>query len=165
MNADPNPAKAIFLEAVERHAPTQWPAFLDRACAGQPDLRGQVEALLEAHREVGTAGHRELAEGTDPGPVATVDVPPVGERPGDVIGPYKLLEQIGEGGFGVVFMAEQTEPVRRKVALKVHQAGDGHPPGGRPVRGGAAGPGDHGPPEHRQGVRRRRHRRPAGRTS
>src|SRR5215831_3548971 len=123
MNADPNPAKAIFLEAVERHAPDQWPAFLDRACAGQPDLRGRVEALLEAHREVGTAEHREPAEGADPGPVATVDVPPVRERPGDVIGPYKLLEQIGEGGFGVVFLAEQTAPVRRKVALKVLKAG------------------------------------------
>ena len=72
MNADPNPAKAIFLEAVERHAPDQWPAFLDRACAGQPDLRGQVEALLEAHREVGTAEHREPAEGADPGPVVTL---------------------------------------------------------------------------------------------
>ena len=82
MNADPIPAKAIFLEAVERHAPDQWPAFLDRACAGQLDLRGHVEALLEAHREVGTARHRELAEGADPGPVATVDDPPVREQPG-----------------------------------------------------------------------------------
>jgi tetratricopeptide (TPR) repeat protein len=123
MNADPNPAKAIFLEAVERHAPDRWPAFLDRACAGQPDLRGRVEALLEAHREVGTAQHRELAEGAGPSPVATVDEPPVRERPGDVIGSYKLLEQIGEGGFGVVFMAEQQRPVRRKVALKVLKAG------------------------------------------
>src|SRR5215469_3831065 len=123
MNADPDRSKAIFLEAVERHAPDQWPAFLDRACAGQPDLRGRVEALLEAHREVGTDRHRELAEGTDPGPVVTVDVPPVRERPGDLIGPYKLLEQIGEGGFGVVFMAEQTEPLRRKVALKVVKPG------------------------------------------
>ena len=60
MNADPNPAKAIFLEAVERHAPDQWPAFLDRACVGQPDLRGRVEALLEAHREVGTASNNSL---------------------------------------------------------------------------------------------------------
>ena len=51
MNADPKSAKAIFLEAVERHAPEQWPAFLERACAGQPDLRGQVEALMGAHRE------------------------------------------------------------------------------------------------------------------
>src|SRR5689334_13601509 len=104
MNTDPNPAKAIFLEAVERHAPDQWPAFLDRACAGQPDLRGRVEALLQAHWEVGTAHHQELAEGADPGPVVTVDEPPVRERPGDLIGSYKLLEQIGEGGFGVVFL-------------------------------------------------------------
>ena len=48
---------------------------------------------------------------------------PPDERPGTVIGPYKLLEQIGEGGFGVVFMAEQTQPVRRKVALKVLKPG------------------------------------------
>src|SRR6516225_4960362 len=123
MNADPNPAKAIFLEAVERHAPDQWPAFLDRACAGQPDLRGRVEALLEAHREVATAQHRELPEGADPGPVATVDEPPMREQPSAVIGPYRLLERIGEGGFGVVFLAEQTEPVRRKVALKVLKLG------------------------------------------
>jgi serine/threonine protein kinase/tetratricopeptide (TPR) repeat protein len=123
MNADPNPAKAIFLEAVERLAPEQWPAFLERACAGQPELRGQVEALLEAHLEVGTVEHRALAEGTDSGPVATVDVPPVRERPGDVIGPYKLLQPIGEGGMGAVFMAEQTAPVQRVVALKVIKAG------------------------------------------
>ena len=62
MNADPNPAKAIFLEAVEQHAPEHWPAFLDRACAGQPGLRRQVEALLEAHREVGTVQHQEHAD-------------------------------------------------------------------------------------------------------
>ena len=123
MNADPNPAKAIFLEAVERHAPDQWPAFLDRACAGQPDLRGRVEALLEAHREVGTAPHREPAEGADPGPVATVDEPPVERAPGTVIGPYKLLEQIGEGGMGTVWMAQQTEPVKRLVAVKLIKAG------------------------------------------
>ena len=141
MNADPKSAKAIFLEAVERHAPDQWPAFLERACAGQPELRGWVEALLEAHREVGTDRHRDLAEGTDAGPVATVDVPPVREHPGAVIGPYKLLEQIGEGGLGVVFLAEQTEPVRRKVALKVIKPGmdtrrwsPGSRPSGRPWR-------------------------------
>src|SRR3954470_14804919 len=123
MSADPNPAKAIFLEAVERHAPDQWPAFLDRACAGQPDLRGRVEALLEAHREIGTVQHHDLAEGATPSPVATVDEPPVREQPGDVIGSYKLLEQVGEGGFGVVFLAEQTEPGRRKGALKVVKPG------------------------------------------
>jgi serine/threonine protein kinase len=56
-----------------------------------------------------------------------VDEPAVSERPGTVIGPYKLLEQIGEGGFGVVFMAEQQQPIRRKVALKVLKPGmDSH---------------------------------------
>src|ERR671932_22344 len=55
--------------------------------------------------------------------VATIDEPSVTERPGAVIGPYKLLEQIGEGGFGVVFLAEQTKPVRRRVALKVLKPG------------------------------------------
>src|SRR5205814_8678646 len=55
--------------------------------------------------------------------VATVEEPPVAERPGTVIGPYKLWQQIGEGGMGVVFMAEQTQPVQRKVALKVIKAG------------------------------------------
>jgi serine/threonine protein kinase len=57
------------------------------------------------------------------GPAATIDEPEITERPGTVIGPYKLLEQIGEGGFGVVFMAEQTQPMRRKVALKVLKPG------------------------------------------
>jgi serine/threonine protein kinase/tetratricopeptide (TPR) repeat protein len=123
MSADADAAKAIFLEAVERHAPDQWPAFLDQACAGQPELRGRVEALLAAHREVGTARHNALPEGADAGPAATVDQPPLREQPGTVIGPYKLLEPIGEGGFGLVFLAEQTEPVRRKVALKVLKLG------------------------------------------
>src|SRR5262245_23602019 len=123
MNADPNPAKAIFLEAVERHAPEQWPAFLDRACAGQPGLRGRVEALLEAHREVGTAQHPEPTAGAGPGPVATAVEPPVREQPGAVIGPYKLIEQIGEGGMGTVWMAQQTEPVKRLVAVKLIKAG------------------------------------------
>jgi serine/threonine protein kinase/tetratricopeptide (TPR) repeat protein len=123
MNTDPNRAKAIFLEALERHAPDEWPAFLDRVCAGQPELRGHVEALLAAHREVGTAGDREPVEGADAGPAATADEPPACEQPGAVIGPYKLIEQVGEGGFGVVFLAEQTRPVRRKVALKVLKPG------------------------------------------
>jgi serine/threonine protein kinase/tetratricopeptide (TPR) repeat protein len=122
MNADANPAKAIFLEAVEQHDPDQWPAFLDRACAGRPELRGRVEVLLQAHREAGTGGHQPGAHEAAPGPAATAGEP-ITERPGTVIRPYRLLEQIGEGGFGVVFMAEQQEPVRRKVALKVLKPG------------------------------------------
>src|SRR3954470_13436664 len=103
MNADPNPAKALFLEGVERYTPDQWPAFLDQACAGRPELRGQVEALLEAHRAVGTARHREVAGGANAGPAAPIALPPATEPPGTAIGPYKLIEPIGEGGMGSVW--------------------------------------------------------------
>src|SRR5262249_22532290 len=81
-------------------------------------LRQQVEALLRAQ---GAAG--SFLEPPAPSQVDTVDEQPVSTSPGTVIGPYKLLEQIGEGGFGVVFLAEQTQPVRRKVALKVLKPG------------------------------------------
>src|SRR5262249_41833610 len=81
------------------------------------------EAPRTAPQEGGPARPRELADGAGPSPVAPAEEPPVREQPGAVIGPYKLLEQIGEGGFGVVFLAEQTRPVRRKVALKVLKPG------------------------------------------
>src|SRR5262249_5520667 len=87
--------------------------FLERACAGDHALRLRVERLLLRHLEPGSL--------LDAQP-ATVDAP-ARERPGTGIGPYKLLEQIGEGGFGVVYMAEQQRPVRRKVALKVLKPG------------------------------------------
>jgi serine/threonine protein kinase/lipopolysaccharide biosynthesis regulator YciM len=122
MNADPNPAKTIFLEAVEKYDSEQWPSFLDRACIGQPELRRRVELLLQAHREVGTGHKRVVDQDTATGPAATVDES-TGERPGDVLGSYKLVEQIGEGGFGVVFMADQQQPIRRKVALKILKPG------------------------------------------
>jgi serine/threonine protein kinase/tetratricopeptide (TPR) repeat protein len=112
-----NRAKAIFLEAVEKHPQEQWPAFLDQACGGDASLRVEVEKLLRARAELGS-----FHEAACSSPVATVDEP-VTEGPGTVIGPYKFLEQIGEGGFGVVFMAEQSQPVRRKVALKVLKPG------------------------------------------
>jgi serine/threonine protein kinase/tetratricopeptide (TPR) repeat protein len=117
MNPDPNQAKAIFLEAVEKHAPAEWPAFLDGACTGQADLRRRVEALLEAHRQAGTAQH-PAAEGAAAVPVADSST-----SPGAVLGPYKLLQEIGEGGMGTVWMAQQTEPVKRLVALKLIKAG------------------------------------------
>src|SRR5207253_6768877 len=77
----------------------------------------RVEALLRAYDDAGS-----FMQGPAPAGAGTVDEP-LTERPGTVIGPYKLLEQIGEGGFGVVFMAEQQHPVRRKVALKVIKPG------------------------------------------
>jgi tetratricopeptide (TPR) repeat protein/serine/threonine protein kinase len=109
--------ETIFIEALEKEDPAERAAFLDRACAGDRVLRLRIERLLDRHRQSDgfLASHA-------PALVATIDEPG-GEQPGAVIGPYKLLEEIGEGGFGVVFMAEQTEPVRRKVALKVLKPG------------------------------------------
>jgi serine/threonine protein kinase/WD40 repeat protein/Tfp pilus assembly protein PilF len=109
-------ARSLFLAAVER-GPDQWPAFLDEACGGDAGVRARVEDLLRAHQAMGT-----IHAGRGGGRAATVDLG-LAEQPGTVIGPYKLMEQIGEGGFGVVFLAEQTQPVRRKVALKVLKAG------------------------------------------
>jgi tetratricopeptide (TPR) repeat protein/tRNA A-37 threonylcarbamoyl transferase component Bud32 len=108
-------AQSIFLSAIEEHEPEAWPAFLDVACADDVALRGQVEKLLRAHAELGTFHER-------PAVAPTIDQP-ITEKPGTVIDRYKLLEQIGEGGFGVVFMAEQEEPVKRRVALKVIKPG------------------------------------------
>jgi eukaryotic-like serine/threonine-protein kinase len=101
--------KSIFLEALEIEAPAERVRFLDRVCGGQPQLRSSVEALLRAHEQ----------------PHALLDpaMARVTECTGTMIGAYKLLEVIGEGGFGVVFMAEQQVPVRRKVALKVLKPG------------------------------------------
>jgi serine/threonine protein kinase/Tfp pilus assembly protein PilF len=109
--------RAVFCEALDRKTPQDQAAYLAQACQGKPELRDRVEALLRAHAEA--SGFLQEPSGN---PAATTDEP-IREGPGTVVGPYKLLEQIGEGGFGVVFMAEQTHPVRRKVALKVLKPG------------------------------------------
>src|SRR5262249_47443522 len=114
MNPDLHQIKSLFLEAVERHAPDEWPAFLDRACAGQPELRHGVAVLLQAHGEVVTAQDSAHADEQQP-PAHNADG--TFESPGALIGPYKLLEPIGEGGMGTVWMAQQTEPVKRLVAV------------------------------------------------
>src|SRR5262245_56619738 len=107
-------AKSLFRFAIEKYSPDQWPAFLDGACGDNVELRGRVEELLRAHVEMGSIHASDQAR--------TLDQPPI-EKSGTQIGPHKLLQQIGEGGMGVVFMAEQTEPVRRKVALKIVKPG------------------------------------------
>jgi WD40 repeat protein/serine/threonine protein kinase len=115
---DPERVQAVFLAASEQQSAAGRAAVLDRLCSADADLRQRVEALLRAHEAPGS-----FLESPAANPVVTVDEQPVSECPGTVIGPYKLLEQIGEGGFGVVFMAEQTQPVRRQVALKVIKPG------------------------------------------
>jgi WD40 repeat protein/serine/threonine protein kinase len=107
----------IFHQALARDLPQERAAYLEQACAGDPALRASVEALLRAH--VGASG---FLDEPVPDLAVTIDEP-IPERAGTVVGPYKLLEPIGEGGFGVVYMAEQTRPVRRKVALKVLKPG------------------------------------------
>src|SRR4051794_26740613 len=94
----------IFHEALSRTDPEERAAYLERACAGDPALRASVEGLLRA--DVGASGFLDRPPSAL---VATVDGP-IGERPGTVIGPYKLLREIGGGGMGVVFLAEQARP-------------------------------------------------------
>ncbi len=106
--------KEIFGEAIDRRG-AQREAFLDAACAGDPDTRRRVEALLAAAEKEGPF----LSDATMDVPVVNVKVEAIGTR----IGPYKLMQLIGEGGFGSVFLAEQEHPVRRRVALKIIKLG------------------------------------------
>src|SRR5262245_49644483 len=109
--ADPEPKlRELFTKALECQSAEEQAAFLDQACQGDAALRAQLEELLQAHREASCFLQEPSAS-----PVATVDEVRASERPGTVIGPYKLMEQIGEGGMGLVFMAQQTEPVKRLV--------------------------------------------------
>ncbi|MGO9918200.1 MAG: protein kinase domain-containing protein [Isosphaeraceae bacterium] len=114
---DPSPLEAIFFAALEKGTPQERAAYLDEACAGDPELRRRIQKMLAAQDQAGS-----FLEKPAKSAVMTVDYP-ITEGPGSVIGPYKLLEQIGEGGFGVVFVAEQMQPVRRKVALKILKPG------------------------------------------
>ena len=119
MSAEPNTAKDIFVELVTNVAPENWEEQLAQACHGDDELRNRVRALLRAHTEPGSFLEQPALV-----PDATVlHESPIAERAGTVIGPYKLLQQVGEGGMGVVFMAEQTEPLQRTVALKIIKPG------------------------------------------
>src|ERR1700752_4389939 len=102
---------SIFGAAIEQAPPAERGAYVDDACAGNLHLRREVEDLLAAHDRLGGG----LGNGHPPGPVATLDGAQA-ERPGMAIGPYKLLQQLGDGGMGVVYMAEQEQPLRRRVA-------------------------------------------------
>jgi serine/threonine protein kinase/tetratricopeptide (TPR) repeat protein len=117
VDAEHNRAKSIFLSAADMACAAQREAFLGAQCGGDAALRREVEELLQHQPQARAfleAPALDLLAGSDE---------PVSERPGTVIGPYKLLEQIGEGGFGIVFMAEQQKPIHRKVAVKVIKPG------------------------------------------
>src|SRR5262245_14280674 len=105
--------KEIFERALDLDSAEERREYVRSACAGDPVLLARVEALLRADE----AGEEFLPEQ----PKDTVPI--LSEKPGDKIGRYKLLQQIGEGGCGVVYMAEQSEPVRRRVALKIIKLG------------------------------------------
>jgi serine/threonine protein kinase/Flp pilus assembly protein TadD len=110
--------KELFLAALAV-APSERDAWLERACGQDVELRHCLEMMLAAHEQPQSLLDRETpTTGSGEGATAA-DV----ERPGTMIGPYKLLQQIGEGGMGTVFMAEQQQPVQRKVALKIIKPG------------------------------------------
>src|SRR5262245_48849193 len=112
MDSSPRKARDVFLAAIKLPA-AQREAYLREACADDQALYQRVSALLRAQAEIGSFHEA---------PALTVDQP-VPESPGTVIGSYKLVEEIGEGGMGTVWMAQQTEPVKRLVAVKLIKAG------------------------------------------
>src|SRR5678816_2794343 len=108
-------AKEIFFAALEQRSPQDLASYLKQACGNDAELRQQVEQLLRAHDQAGRfLGGPETAAPTIDGAVTFAP---------SQIGPYKLLQQIGEGGMGVVYLAEQTASVHRQVALKIIKPG------------------------------------------
>src|SRR4051812_32698062 len=101
--------ESVFEHALQCGSDAERGGYLHEACAGAPALRRSVEELLAANRK-----GRGVLERTPPELDATVDAGAAAEPLGTQIGPYKLLERLGGGGMGVVYMAEQTHPVRRK---------------------------------------------------
>src|SRR6266516_7934646 len=108
----PKSPEELFAAALVLTNPAERAALLDRECTGNPALRAEVESLLAANEQAIT-----FLNNSTVGPNVSL------ERPGDKIGHYKLRETIGEGGCGVVYVAEQEEPIRRRVALKVIKLG------------------------------------------
>jgi serine/threonine protein kinase/Flp pilus assembly protein TadD len=115
--AEQQDAEAIFFAALDRANPAERSAYVEGACAGNPALLARVRELLASHDE--THGPLDAAPPGCQHPEAALPQ----EGAGTVIGPYKLVQEIGAGGMGTVWLAQQTEPVKRLVALKVIKPG------------------------------------------
>ncbi len=118
MSDTPKDAKGIFLAAFDIPDPAERAAYVERSCGADQALRQRVEDLLRAYGQ-SDGPLDKLAAALAPTEMAE----PIREQVGTLIGPYKLMEQIGEGGFGLVFVAEQQQPIRRKVAIKIIKPG------------------------------------------
>jgi serine/threonine protein kinase len=124
--------ETIFETALSKTEPAERIAYLDAACADDPELRRRIEALLRSHEQAGGLLDRPPVPEPSPQTEPSRNAPsgcgppsawPSTEGPGSRIGPYSLIRKVGEGGMGVVFLAEQERPVRRTVALKVIKPG------------------------------------------
>lgn len=127
MPFNPRNAADLFAQASEMPEPDERARFLEQACAGDGELHQRVLALMAAHNEAGSFLKKPVMpdklNGIMPSETSDFTASPPMEVIGTFIGPYKLMEKIGEGGFGLVYVAEQHQPVRRKVALKIIKPG------------------------------------------
>ncbi len=124
MATDPRRIKDLFVAALQQPDLAARQEFLDRHCADDAELRQRLDALLHAHDAPASALERPLIEISPEIPAATATAnESASAAAGTVIDSYKLIEQIGEGGMGTVWLAQQTEPVKRLVALKLIKAG------------------------------------------
>ncbi len=117
--ADQKPSlDSVFCTAIEMESAEQRQEYVARVCGQDAELLRQVDRLLRAHDSAGS-----FLESPPEGVAPSTVEKSITEKPGTQIGPYKLLQQIGEGGMGVVYLAEQKEPVKRQVALKITKPG------------------------------------------
>jgi serine/threonine protein kinase/tetratricopeptide (TPR) repeat protein len=127
MKPAPRQIESILAAAVEVDSEEERRAFLEQACAGDAELKRRIEELIENHFRAGSFLEQPAVAPPATGEPPCNDPPTSDSRPdegpGTRIGPYKLLQQIGEGGMGIVYMAEQEHPVRRRVALKIIKPG------------------------------------------
>jgi len=118
MNDEPKNVKLIFAEALEKPASKERVEYLNETCGEDSNLRAEVEELLKSHEQAGDFMEAPALEAE-----VTLEDSALTEGSGSVVGRYKLLEKIGEGGFGVVWAAAQKKPVKRRVALKIIKLG------------------------------------------